>query len=242
MKNIQTIPLKQCLLIAFLVCLTYGSCYIINRKKPAQSPATFVHKQNDTNRKKQNDTRQYSSYAFLISSINSSPTNTQNKYLDLMEFLKDFWNVSINEANKKVSKSAECETNLKKEDGKNWTCKVKYTKSEKKNSVIDTNSENLALIPLFCVCTYAYDCSKKEIFYFSYSYMLRLLRDNARKKINRGADYQCEKVLKKETNKSWQCLISKNSLNENNDPNEEYLCECILIDTCTHQRIVDFYS
>ncbi|RNA19819.1 hypothetical protein BpHYR1_033412 [Brachionus plicatilis] len=237
MKNIQNISFQHFLLIAFLICLTYGSCYIINQKRPFRSGDSATH---ETSRKKQNDTRQYSSYAFLMSSMNSSPTNNQNRYLDLMEFLKDFWNVSINEANKKMSQSRECETNLKKEDGKNWTCKVKYTRSDTKNSATQTNRDNL--IPLFCVCSYAYDCSKKELFYFSYGYMLRLLRDNARKKINRGADFQCEKVLRRETNKSWKCSIRKNSPNANNDPNEEYLCDCILIETCTHQRIVDFYS
>lgn len=233
MKNIKTIQLKYCLLVTFLVCFTYGSCYLIKRKRHVRSADLTIDKLNELNRNKLNDTKKYSSYAFLISSINSSPINTQNQYLDLMEFLKDFWNVSINEANKKISKSAQCETNLNKEDGKNWTCKIKYTKSEKKNA---------ALIPLFCVCSYSYNCSKKELFYFSYNYMLRLLRDNSKQKINRGADFQCEKVLKRETNKIWQCSIHKNILNAKNDPNEEYLCECILKETCTRQRIVDFYS
>ena len=152
-------------------------------------------------------------------------------FFDLMEFLNDVFTLSLSNSKKTSSKATECEKNLKIEDGKNWTCKVKYHKK----------SDNSNPEPLFCACYYEYACDTQiEKFHFSKSYMIKLKNENKQKNINRGPDYQCEKLLFHQTEKNWACTVKK-ELAKPVKKDDEFYCECFHQNTCKHERIVDFY-
>ena len=143
--------------------------------------------------------------------------NTQKRdFFDLVEFLNDFYTLSLSNSKKTSSKADECVKNLKIEDGKNWTCKVKYHKK--------SNEKNPE--PLFCACYYEYLCGTQiEKFHFSKSFMIKLKNENKQKDINRGPDYQCEKLLFNQTEKTWTCTVKK-EVKKPVKKDDEFYCEC----------------
>lgn len=124
-------------------------------------------------------------------------------------------------------------------------------------------SEDQKKIPLFCMCSYERDCSLNEKMHLSIQYATQLEKENREKGLNRGADYQCENVLKAKTKlKHWTCTVkgakhftssvtpvsahskkkfaqSENQLKQNND---ELYCDCFHKKKCKHNRMVDFYD
>jgi hypothetical protein len=165
----------------------------------------------------------------------------------------------------------ECARNLRQEDGHDWQCTVKYQKrivgvgsggrggggkkivNKKKNSQLkNTDNNDIYHVPLFCICSYDYDCNiENERFYLSLNYLNKLLKENRSKNINRGADYQCEIALKKQTNKEWSCVLKEaEQLQQSHEKeakltnlinNDEFYCDCYFKNRCKHERIVDFY-
>ncbi|CAF0892022.1 unnamed protein product [Brachionus calyciflorus] len=219
MKSYRIIIFQYLVLITILVCFSNGSNYFIRKKRSIQN-----RRIKDGHRKRYNQTKTpYSSYAYLSTLFGSLKPAEKKDHFDLMEFLKER-DVPIKEDNKK---SWECEVNLKKEDGNNWNCKIMYS-----TEINDLKQKKI--VPEFCICEYF--LSDNEKYHFSYDYMKQLYNENVRKKINRGADYQCENVLYERTSKNWICHVTKNVNNILNDPDEELSCDC------KHQKIVDFYS
>lgn len=127
-------------------------------------------------------------------------------------------------------------------------------------------NENKKKIPLFCLCSYETDCSQNERMHLSIQYAAQLERENRGKGINRGADYQCENVLKARTKlKRWTCSIrrekhhslttsaptalatkkshlSKDQHANLTPKNDELFCDCFHKKKCKHTRMVDFYD
>lgn len=236
MKNFNKVSFQYSIAITLLVCLSDGASYFIREKKLLRS----TNRISEANKKKYNDTKNaLSSFSFLSSTFQLHTSTRKKSFLDLMEFLKDVWDVPMSEKNKKLSKDVECAINLKKEDGHNWSCKIKYKQGKK---LINENSYRIKnnLVPFLCICSYEYDCSNQnETFFFSYNYMEKLAAENKKNRINRGPEYQCENVLMKKTRDKWSCVVKKNV--NNTIVNEEYYCDCKSIKKCTHQRMVDFY-
>lgn len=119
-------------------------------------------------------------------------------------------------------------------------------------------------IPLFCLCSYERDCSQNEKMHLSIQYAAQLEQENREKGVNRGADYQCENVLKARTKlKRWTCSVKRENLFRTTSPplgpapvtdhfgesekqfrtkNDELYCDCFHKKKCKHTRIVDFYD
>lgn len=167
----------------------------------------------------------------------SSKRSKKHSLFDLMKFL----NVEdrpefVSPSSKNMSREQECSNNLKKEDGHNWSCKTNHVASKSssddlkfnniKNPLTSADKPKINLIPLFCICSYEYDCDiVNSEMSFSYDYMKQLKKQNYLKKVKRGADYQCENVLKKKTKQSWSCAIKKETKRPL-DKSREYFCKC----------------
>ena len=117
---------------------------------------------------------------------------------------------------------------------KNWNCRIKYKKPT-----------NLAL---FCSCFYDYECDDVQKFFFSYNYNQNLLSLNRMNKINRGADYQCERYLMRVTKNKWKCDLKENKeltdeiKDKDHDDNQGYYCECLNKRMCKFNRLVELDS
>jgi hypothetical protein len=134
--------------------------------------------------------------------------------------------------NKQVNfKINECISNLIAEDGKNWTCSIEYKKIKKIRK------------PMYCACSYKYECGRSKRIYLSEDYALSLKNLNKLVNINRGADLQCEQTLTAFEKKQWTCrLFRKKGIKEkSNSKNESVYCKCSFKELCKHERIVDFY-
>ena len=113
------------------------------------------------------------------------------------------------------------------------------------------------------MCSYERDCSLTEKMHLSIQYATQLEKENREKGLSRGADYQCENVLKAKTKlKRWTCTVkgakhftasvtsvsthSKNkfakSENQNKQKNYELYCDCFHKKKCKQSRMVDFYD
>lgn len=106
--------------------------------------------------------------------------------------------------------------------------------------------------------------------YLSSEFAKQLERENHAKGVERGADYQCENMLKTKTKKRWTCALkrdqeqeritttrssltstayavnnnhnSKNNNNNNNKPNnDELYCDCFHKKNCKKSRMVEFF-
>ena len=224
MKNFDKVSFHYSIAITLLVCFSDETSYFIREKKSMRSN----NRTNGANKKKHNDTKSsLSSFSFLASTFQLHTSTNKKEYLYLVELYKD--------VRHDIKKKLECEANLRKEDGHNWTCEIKY-----KQDKTDSNK----LVPLLCSCSYEYDCPiKYETFYFSYNYKKQLTHENKHNHINRGPEHQCEKILSKTNTDQWSCEVKKNV--NNTIVNEEYFCDCKNknVKKCvSRERLVDFYS
>ena len=125
-----------------------------------------------------------------------------------------------------ISQADKCVKNLKLEEKlenkteNNWTCKVLQDKTTH--------------LDLICSCFYEYDCSETRRFYFSSQHNKDLEAENRLNKINRGADFQCERHLIKKTKSVWSCLNERNQAVSNVD--DEFYCMCFRQKTCKYDR------
>lgn len=128
---------------------------------------------------------------------------------------------------KKCVKNLRLEEKLENIEEKNWTCKIIKDKA--------TN------IPLICSCSHQYECTETKEYHFSSKYKNEIKLKNQLMKINRGADFQCEKMLKKKTLVDWICELEKNQQQEITNTDEEYFCKCLHRKMCTYDRYVDIF-
>lgn len=95
--------------------------------------------------------------------------------------------------------------------------------------------------------------------YLSSEFAKQLERENHAKGVERGADYQCENMLKTKTKKRWTCALkrdqeqittTKSSLtstayavnnNHNKPNNDELYCDCFHKKNCKKSRMVEFF-
>ena len=141
---------------------------------------------------------------------------------DLVSKLLNYSSKQIENLRAKV-----CITNLNSESNKNWTCTVEYQRV------------NNIKTPLFCMCSYSYECSETKKLYMSNDYSKNLRKSNQLANLTRGADYQCESTLNQLENKTWNCSLFKNK--HFKLANEAIYCKCLYQKTCFHERVVDFY-
>jgi hypothetical protein len=159
--------------------------------------------------------------------------NIEKRSFDFLKKLKNIFSLKKPDATQKsISREEACvknlkfEEKLKKQEEKKWVCKTIQDK--------ETNQ------PLLCSCSHQYDCSETKQFYFSSKYKDEIQIKNKLMNVNRGADFQCERYLRKSTFTNWTCKIKKR-LTETTNEDEEYFCECLHQKSCTHDRYVDFY-
>lgn len=153
---------------------------------------------------------------------------------DFFKKMKNIFNFKkINEVKAIDTRAQTCVKNLKLEEKlenieeKNWTCKIIKDKA--------TN------IPLICSCSHQYECTETKEYHFSSKYKNEIKLKNQLMKINRGADFQCEKMLKKKTLVDWICELEKNQQQEITNTDEEYFCKCLHRKMCTYDRYVDIF-
>ena len=140
------------------------------------------------------------------------------------------------DARKTRKKENECAENLKRENGKDWQCRLKYAKSSTKSSSSSRGERK----PLFFNCLYEYDCDpENQRFYFSLNYLRKLRAENRLKNIDRGPDYQCERLLRKQTSRLWTCSLREEVNSNMLDKNDVFYCDCYFQNKCKHQRLVD---
>jgi hypothetical protein len=159
--------------------------------------------------------------------------NFEKRSFDFLKKLKNIFSLKKTDATQKsISREETCVKNLKFEE--------KLKKQEEKNWACKTIQDKVTNKPLLCSCSHQYDCSETKEFYFSSKYKDEIQLKNKLMNVNRGADFQCEKYLKKSTFANWTCRIKKKQTETSNEE-EEYFCECLHQKTCTHDRYVEFY-
>ena len=161
--------------------------------------------------------------------VNKSLEKMRIKRSDNAIQINNLVNMLLNHTSKKMDniRAKVCAANLKSENNKNWTCTVEY---QRVNNIKK---------PLFCMCSYSYECSETKKLYMSNEYSKNLRKSNQLANLTRGADYQCENTLNQLENKFWNCSLFKNK--HFKLVNEAIYCKCLNKKTCFHERVVDFY-
>jgi hypothetical protein len=112
---------------------------------------------------------------------------------------------------------------LKSKDGKDWSCQIE-------NKTVDKT-------PLYYFCFYKYECKNIEKIFMSENFSKSLLKLNKSNNIKRGADFQCEKMLKIKTNSEWNCKLYKNKKSTVTIAEKIY-CNCFSNKICQNERII----
>ena len=171
----------------------------------------------------ENKTTRKNFHLFLEKSI-------EKRSFDILNKLKSIFNLKKTMAKQNENVAEKCIKNLKFEDQlknqeRNWTC-----------NVIQDKVTNIALL---CSCSYEYGCQETKEFHFSFKYNKEIQAKNRLMNVHRGADFQCERILKKTTSNDWSCNIEKNENPSTQD--DQYYCKCFYQKKCRHDRYVELY-